>query len=43
MSRYAPEMVTPEACKASKFEKGLRSEIRHAMVGVQVDDFPTAV
>lgn len=34
LSRYAPEIVTPEARKVSKFERSLRSEIRHAMGGV---------
>ncbi|XP_052206788.1 uncharacterized protein LOC127811118 [Diospyros lotus] len=43
LSRYAPERVTPETHTVSKFERGLRSEIRHAMAGVRVDDFPSVV
>ena len=43
LSRYTLEMVTLEARKVSKFEKGLRLEIRHTMVGIRADDFPTVV
>lgn len=40
-SKYTPKMVTPKARKVSKFERGLRSQIKHAMAGIQADDFPT--
>lgn len=36
-------MVTPEARRVCKFEKGLRLEIRHAMASVLEDDFPMVV
>ncbi|XP_052170369.1 uncharacterized protein LOC127786762 [Diospyros lotus] len=41
--RYAPELVTPESRRVSKFQRGLRPEIRHAMAGIEAPDFPTAV
>ncbi|XP_052178720.1 uncharacterized protein LOC127792306 [Diospyros lotus] len=43
LSRYAPELVTPESRRVSKFQRGLRPEIRHAMAGIEAPDFPTAV
>ncbi|XP_052177590.1 uncharacterized protein LOC127791653 [Diospyros lotus] len=43
LSRYAPELVTPESRRVSKFQRGLRPEIRHAMAGIEAPDFPTTV
>ncbi|XP_052171493.1 uncharacterized protein LOC127787472 [Diospyros lotus] len=43
LSRYAPELVTPESRRVSKFQKGLRPEIHHAMAGIEAPDFPTVV
>ncbi|XP_052176605.1 uncharacterized protein LOC127790914 [Diospyros lotus] len=43
LSRYAPELVTLESRRVSKFQRGLRPEIRHAMVGIEAPDFPAAV
>lgn len=43
LSRYAPELVTPKSRKVSKFQKGLRAEIRHAMADIEAPDFPTTV
>ena len=43
LARYAPELVTPETRKVSKFERGLCPEIRYAMAGVRAEDFSTVV
>ena len=43
LARYALELVTLESRKVSKFERGLRPEIHHAMAGVQSEDFPIVV
>ncbi|XP_052184267.1 uncharacterized protein LOC127796254 [Diospyros lotus] len=43
LSRYAPELVTPESRRVSKFQRGLQPEIRHAMAGIEALDFPIAV
>ncbi|XP_052197288.1 uncharacterized protein LOC127804464 [Diospyros lotus] len=43
LSRYAPKLVTPESRRVSKFQKGLRPEILHAMASIKAPDFPTAV
>ncbi|XP_052181848.1 uncharacterized protein LOC127794639 [Diospyros lotus] len=43
LSRYAPELLTPESRRVSKFQMGLRPEIRHAMAGIEAPDFPTAI
>ena len=43
LARFAPELVSSEANKAAKFQRGLRAKIQHALVGAQIMDYPTIV
>ena len=43
LSRYAPELVSTEARKAAKFQRGLRADIRHAFGGAMSVDYATIV
>ncbi|XP_052209206.1 uncharacterized protein LOC127812723 [Diospyros lotus] len=43
LARYAPELVSTEAKKASKFQRGPRADIRHAFGGVQCKEYAVAV
>ncbi|XP_052198293.1 uncharacterized protein LOC127805580 [Diospyros lotus] len=43
LAKYAPNLISIEEKKASKFQRGLRPEIRHAYGGARVIDYPTVV
>ena len=43
LSRYTPELVSTEARKAAKFQRGLRADIRHAFRGAMSVDYATVV
>ncbi|XP_052204027.1 uncharacterized protein LOC127809303 [Diospyros lotus] len=43
LARYAPDLISTEEKKASKVQRGLCPEIRHAYGGVRVTDYPTVV
>ncbi|XP_052172221.1 uncharacterized protein LOC127788150 [Diospyros lotus] len=43
LARFAPELVSSEANKATKFQRGLRPEIRYALAGARIVDYPTVV
>lgn len=40
LARYALELVKLEDKKAGKFQRGLREDIRHALAGVRITDYP---
>ena len=41
--RFALGMISTEATKAAKFQKGLKVEIRHALVGARILSYSTMV
>ena len=43
LARFAPGMISTEATKAAKFQKGLRVEIRHSLVGARISSYSTVV
>jgi len=43
LARYALELVTSKSRKVSMFQRGLQSDIRHSIAGIEAPDFPTTV
>ncbi|XP_052201754.1 uncharacterized protein LOC127807741 [Diospyros lotus] len=43
LARFALELVSTEAKKTAKFQKGLRADIRHALAGARILDYLTVV
>ena len=43
LSRYTPELVSTEARKAAKFQRGLRADIRHAFGGGTSVEYATVI
>ena len=43
LSCYAPELVSTEAKKAAKFQRGLHVDIRHAFGGALSVDYATTI
>ena len=41
LSRYAPKLVSTEARKAAKFQRGLRADIRQAFGGAMSVEYAT--
>jgi len=43
LARFAPKLVSIEAKKAEKFQRGLRADIQHALAGVRILDYSIVV
>ncbi|XP_052177626.1 uncharacterized protein LOC127791686 [Diospyros lotus] len=43
LARFAPDLVSTEEKKATKFQRGLRVEIRYPLVGARITDYATLV
>ena len=43
LARFSPKLVSFEANKVTKFQRGLRAEIQHALAGARIMDYLTIV